>query len=279
MRLRHMRYNGKKAAACLAAVLLTGMLAILPAAGAFASDADAPAEMGTEEELISRSEYVTDLLVGLAPEEIEQYKDSTDDVTASLAEAWASSYEEAGSVLPDEQGETTVEQKSGKYTVTVPRKFEKASVKFIYIYDKRLNPEAGSIDLKLPMGTTLIRAIANTIMGILIVFGMLAFLSFVISRLQYVPGLVDKLLKKETPKPAAKAAPAAAAAAPAAVAAAAPVMAQEEDSQELIAVITAAIAAYESQKAGAGTDAYSAPGSIDGFVVRSIRKARRKQVY
>ena len=84
---------------------------------------------------------------------------------------------------------------------------------------------------------------------------MLAFLSFVISLLKFVPALLEQGTTK-APAPA-----------PAPVRAAAPVTAPAEeelaDDEELVAVIAAAVAASENI-------------SPDGFVVRSIRKANRR---
>ena len=99
--------------------------------------------------------------------------------------------------------------------------------------------------------------IANSLMGILIVFCVLIFISFIISLFKYLPG-------SGAAKP--KAAPAAPK--PAAVPKA-PAKASENlvNDQELVAVITAAIYAYESSVGGA-----SASG--DPLVVRSIRRAR-----
>ena len=251
------------AAKAIAPWLLAGILAAAPAALVFASETDAG--QGPEQELITRSEYVTDKLIGLSEEDIAKYKESTDDVTAALAEAWESSAEELGA-LNGAGGETTVEVKNGEYTVTVPRDFEKADADFVYIYDRKLNQQASSINVKLPLGLTLARALANTVMGILIVFLMLAFLSFIISRLQYVPELVDKLTKK----PESGAVPQAPARAAAPQAAVVNVPAAEEnlmDDGELAAVITAAIAAAQAGAGGAS--------QTSGFVVRSIRKSRK----
>ena len=96
----------------------------------------------------------------------------------------------------------------------------------------------------------------NTLMGIGIVFLMLLFLSFVIGLFKYIEKFQNVGKKK-----AAEEAPKAEAPAPA------PAIAQSEaadedfaDDLELVAVISAAIAAYENT-------------SGDSFVVRSIKKS------
>ena len=256
-----MSVKRRNAAKAIAPWLLAGVLAAAPAV--LASVSAAEADEALEQELITRSEDVTDTLIGLSDAELEKYRESTDDVTASLVNAWESSLLELGA-LEGENGEPSVEVKNDKYTVTIPKKFEKASADFIYVYDKKMNQEASSINVNLPMGLTLGRALANTIMGILIVFLMLAFLSFIISRLKYIPDLVDKVTKK--PAPAVKAPVPAASPAPA-------VIVQEEeaaDDEELVAVITAAVAAALAAEGGS-----AAAADTQGFVVRSIRKSRR----
>lgn len=208
------------------------------------------------QQLALTGEALTDTIIDLSDEAIAEYKDSSDKFTASAMEAWETSRGELGQVVPDAvNGEITVTQRGSKYTVSVPKTFEKANVNFVYVFNRALDPTAITIDVKLPMGTTLSRAGMNTLMGICIVFLMLIFLSLVISLLKFIPGLVGGK-KKNAPAPAPV---------PAAVPAAEPVpVPAPADDQELIAVIAAAIAAAE------GT-------SPDGFVVRSIRKANRRK--
>lgn len=107
------------------------------------------------------------------------------------------------------------------------------------------------------MGAKMQEAVLNTLMGVVIVFCMLLFLSFLISQFKHISTFENAMKKK-------KEAPKAPAPAPAPVAA--PVVPEEElvDDGELVAVIAAAIAAAE------GT-------SADGFVVRSIKKSNRNK--
>ena len=103
------------------------------------------------------------------------------------------------------------------------------------------------------MGEKMEQAGLNTLMGLGIVFLMLIFLSFLISQFKHI----SKLTEKKDSKSAAPAAPAPA-----------PAPAEEEqeeeidDDGELVAVIAAAIAAYEGST------------STDGFVVRSIKRSK-----
>ena len=102
----------------------------------------------------------------------------------------------------------------------------------------------------------------NTVLGMGTTFVILIFLSLIISLFKFIPDLQDGFAKKKT-----------AAASPAAQAVdntISQIIEKEEaaDDNELIAVITAAIAAYEGASGSAGTVSPSG----DGFVVRSIRR-------
>ena len=204
---------------------------------------------------------LTDTIILMDEAEMEEYENSADSFTVSSMEAWKTSKDELGAPLMDEDaGPVTVTEKSGKYTVTVPKLFEKANVNFVYIFDRALNPTAITIDVKLPMGTTLIRALLNTIIGICTVFLVLVFLSFVISQLGRVPALVEGKKKGAEVSPA----PVRSMPAPAVTAAAAVAPVEESDDLALVAAITAAIEAFTGKKSG------------DDFVVRSIRRSRTR---
>lgn len=114
----------------------------------------------------------------------------------------------------------------------------------------------GSIDPVYSMGEILKKACLNTIIGMGTVFVVLIFISFLIGLLPALTGLIEKIGKKKEAPAAKEEAPAVKAEAPA------PAVVEEElaDDLELVAVISAAIAAYT------GT-------SSDGFVVRSIKRS------
>ena len=144
-----------------------------------------------------------------------------------------------------------------QYTATVPVTFEKEDAEFVYVFDETMMPLSTSVNIKYSLATTLKNAALNTVMGLGTVFVVLALLIFLISLFKYIPGSAAAKKKEEkeaapVPAPAAAPVPAAAPTAPA------------YDDKELVAVITAAIAASE------GT-------SPSGFVVRSIRKINRKR--
>ena len=105
------------------------------------------------------------------------------------------------------------------------------------------------------LGEILVKALINTLLGMGTVFVVLIFIAFLISLLPKLTAAIEKIGKKSEPAPAV---PKQAAAPAAAVA----VEEEEElvDDLELVAIITAAIAASEGM-------------STDCFVVRSIRKS------
>ena len=122
------------------------------------------------------------------------------------------------------------------------------------IFDEDGVVTTGSIDPIYSFGEILEKAGLNTIIGMGTVFVILIFISLVIALLPKFTGMIENFGKKKEAAPAPAAAPT-----PAPVAA--PAVAEElVDDLELVAVISAAIAAYT------GT-------SSDGFVVRSIKRS------
>lgn len=109
--------------------------------------------------------------------------------------------------------------------------------------------------------TTIPEALVNTVIAMGTVFLVLILISFIISLLKYIPALMDKFTKKEEPvQPIPQAQPAPAPAPkPVVQTPAAPA-----DDTQLIAVITAAVAAAMEQ------DGVAVPA--DGLVIRSIKK-------
>ena len=125
--------------------------------------------------LVTTAEGLTDAIVQLKDEEIENYMSSGDDFTTSAMQSWQTSKDELGA-KKDSNGETTVTFKDDQYTVTVPLKFEKAEANFVYVFDSKGTPTSMSVDVQYGMGKTLQRAGLNTLMGIGTVFVMLDFI-------------------------------------------------------------------------------------------------------
>ena len=235
-----------------AALLILALLSILLPVRAEASEGGIDEEM--RETLINMAESLSEAIVELDQEEIDAYKDSGDDFTVTTMEAWESSRDELGDFKS--LGEAVREKTADGYVVRIPVAFSEQDAQFVYLYDQTGMPTSFSIDVQYPLQVLLQRAGLNTLMGLGIVFAMLVFLTFVISLFRYIGKTEEKAQEgieiEELPVP---------------VQAASQSVAEDsslQDDQELVAVIAAAIAAYE------GT-------STDGFVVRSIRKADRRK--
>ncbi len=119
--------------------------------------------------------------------------------------------------------------------------------------------ESCSLNVDYTLGEKMSKAAMNTVLGIGMVFLVLVIIMAIISLFKYIPVIQEKFSKKPA-EPSAPAAPSSTSAAPVVE----EVYEEEEaDDTELVAVIAAAVAAFEGQT------------STDGFVVRSIRRAKR----
>ncbi|MDU2211481.1 MAG: OadG family protein, partial [Eubacterium sp.] len=129
--------------------------------------------------------------------------------------------------------------------------YETRTCAFELVIDDDFNLDSGAINPTYTTGEKMEKAVLNTVLGMGTVFIVLIFISYIISLLQHVNKIGAKKQTAEAPQQTAPA----------------PVVEEpedeEEDDCELVAVITAAIAASE------GTAA-------DGLVVRSIRKVGRQ---
>lgn len=163
-----------------------------------------------------------------------------------------SGLEDMGNITEIGQPVSTIDDDT--ITVEIPVTGENAigSVELIFTNDIYLVMTSCTLNIDETMGELMVRAALNTLLGMGTVFVVLILISLIISVFSFIPKIQEKLTKKEAPAQA----PAAAAPTPAAA------IEEEElaDDTELVAVIAAAIAAYE------GT-------SADGFRVRSIRRA------
>ncbi len=139
-------------------------------------------------------------------------------------------------------------------TVTVPVTGGNASgsVELIFTNDIYLKMTSCTLNMDETKGQLMTKAALNTLLGMGTVFVVLILISLIISAFGLIPKLQASMAPKKNetvPAPAASPAPA--------------VVVEEEelsDDMELVAVIAAAIAAYE------GT-------SVEGFQVRSIKRA------
>ena len=145
--------------------------------------------------------------------------------------------------------------------VTVPVTGEKknANAEVIFSNDMFMVLESAALNEESSFGDSMARAGLNTLIGMGVVFAVLILISFIISLFGYIPK-IQAAFSKKTSTSAPKAAPA-----PAAPAPVIEEVVDYSDDLELVAVIAAAIAAYEGET------------STDGFVVRSIRKVNKRR--
>jgi sodium pump decarboxylase gamma subunit len=175
-----------------------------------------------------------------------------DEKTIEFYNSWIKTREDLGALRSIDSIDINVSDETGTLcTVAIEATYEERTCSFELTIDDDYNLSSGAINPTYTTGEKMTKAAMNTILGMGTVFVVLIFISFVISLLQYVNKIGSKPEPaKEEPKQQ-----------PAPVAE--PAEEEPEDDLELVAVITAAIAASE------GT-------SADGLVVRSIKKVGRQ---
>lgn len=219
------------------------------------ADQSAETEAATPEDMAKKIlEAQLSQISAWTDDQIEQLIESDDVTSQAVAGNWKSVKEELGAFV-----EVTDAQLNAEGTeITGNVKYDKVNDNTTVAVTYAVNPETQTAtvnwDIQYPMGVLMQRAGMNTLMGLGIVFFTLLFLSALIAQLHIIPDMIEKKTKKNAPAPA-----------PAAVPVPAPVVEEEDltDDLELVAVITAAIAASENT-------------SSDGFVVRSIKKANKR---
>ena len=177
--------------------------------------------------------------------------------------SFESAMENIGAITAVGEATAVIDDDTIIVTVPVTGEIKNANAEVIFSNDMFMVLQSAALNEEATLGDAMTKAALNTLIGMGTVFIVLILISFIISLFGYIPKIQAAFSKKkaaaEAEKPAAQAAPAPA---PAAVV--------EEtvdyaDDLELVAVIAAAIAAYEGQT------------STDGFVVRSIRKVNRRR--
>lgn len=204
----------------------------------------------------SAAETLISQIAGFSDEEIENYLAQDDAFTTATMESWKSVKDELGaysSIVSQD-----VEKDGDVVTISTVAQFEKAKADVVLMLNLGQQMYTSmTYSVEYSLAANMQRAGMNTLMGIGIVFLMLVFLSFVIGLFKYIEKFQNVGKKKAAEE------------APKAEEAPAPAIAQSEaadedfaDDLELVAVISAAIAAYENT-------------SGDSFVVRSIKKSNK----
>mgnify|MGYP003294423617 CR=1 FL=1 len=238
------------------------LLCVLVMALSFVGCSEEKVSKTTRETLEQSAEVFIGSFSQMADEDLESFKTVSDfqlnyimmsnylPVTGenflAIINSWQAAEAECGEYVG--HGDYVVEATNDGYEVsTAEYKNRKATI--LFVFDENMNVESMDVSAIFSMGEILTKAGLNTLLGMGTVFVVLIFLAFLISLMKYIPVVMDMFTKKEKDVVKAESVNNEA------------VMAETEvsDDLELIAVITAAIAAQE------GT-------STDGFVVRSIRR-------
>ena len=183
---------------------------------------------------------------------IEQYVDQP--ALYNGFQGWQSALDDIGTYVGVSGGSVAFDEDEVAITVNVLGSSHNADV--VIVLDNALATYIGiTTNVHYSTGEIMAKAGMNTVIGMGTVFVVLILISLIISCFSLISKLEGKQKKEE----------------PAAAVAASPVVeqtsAKEElsDDTELVAVIAAAIAAYEGA------------ASTDGFVVRSIRKSNKSK--
>lgn len=182
---------------------------------------------------------------------IEQYEDDGNTTMAASLDSWLTTKEEVGNLV--QLGEINVTKKDRQFVAVTEATFEKRPATLTVYYDRTGSIANIEYSPYYSIGENLSRAAVHTLIGMGTVFIVLIFISLVIGCFKYI---------NEWEKKSAAAKAPASAPVPAPAPAPAPAEVEEEDvtdDLELVAVITAAIAASQNT-------------SADGLVVRSIKR-------
>ena len=176
--------------------------------------------------------------------------DFTADAYLSLLKSYDANFDEFGDFVGLKEYEGGTTDKDGNVTHTAVYEFTDHNMRLALEFDKDDVVTTVTMDPIYSKGEIAKKAALNTLIGMGSVFVVLILLAFIISLFKYVSVFENRgKAKKDVAEKAAAPAPAPVA----------PVAPAPADDLQLIAVITAAIAAAE------GT-------STDGFVVRSIKR-------
>lgn len=172
-------------------------------------------------------------------------------------------YDELGDIKTSEGFQGTYKVSGDEIIVSVPVTGTKtdsngnvrtATAELIFTNDIFLTLKSCALNLDQSMGELMAKAAMDTLMGMMTVFAVLILISILIWAMGGIPRLQAKLAKKPESKKEESI--------DNTIAQIVEKEESTEDDTELVAVIAAAIAAYEGSQ------------STDGFVVRSIRKRR-----
>ena len=170
-------------------------------------------------------------------------------------DSWEEEKDTVGDVQNVEVTDVKQDEDDGTITVTADVQFSKKNAEVILYFDSSMQPTNYEMNVSYTLGEKLEQAAQNMAVGLIVVFAILIFLTFVIYLFRFIPNGDKKAKKASSDSEEPVIAPARPAASQAAVAAG------TESEDEIIAVMAAAIAAANEEAPVEG-----------GYVVRSIRK-------
>ena len=220
------------------------------------------AEAMTEEQLAAvevADSYITQVM-GVVDQGAEEEYIAYDESLAPIFDSWKSGMEELGSYVETTghkvkiDGDEVIVNTAITGSALDPKGNPRtADVELIY-NSKDFVIISMVVNVNYTMGEKMTNAALNTLLGMGTVFIVLILISFIISSFSLISKFEKKEKKSETEKSVDNTI-------------AQIVAAEEADDTELIAVISAAIAAYEAANGG----------SSDGVVIRSVRKVNRNK--
>lgn len=210
----------------------------------------------TADDLKSNSESLYTSLSSFSQEEIDQYIKSEDSITSQAVQSWANIKDEIGDFIAI--GDFAIEESEDVITTKLSIDYTQKDITLTVVFDENLTVLSILLEKENTIAEKMGRAGLNTIMGMGTVFVILIFITFLISLFKYIRKWEENGKSKngnqkleeevEDKKPTVEV----------------EVLEQNlVDDLELVAVISAAIAS--------ATDT-----SVDGFVVRSIKRRHRK---
>lgn len=213
-----------------------------------------------EEEKPLMTEAEAEMLGQNIVETINQYvvqnaqDQATDPVLISAIESWESAAEDMGNYVEIISTESEIDEKDGVIDVRIKGSNREAIVEIV-IDNMAVTTVATNVEYT--FGEKMQKAALNTLLGMGTVFVVLILISAIISCFNFIPRIQAKFAKKPNKEDGKTAA---------VDNTIAQIIEKEElsDDLELVAVISAAIAASEGAS------------STDGFVVRSIKRAGNK---
>lgn len=178
----------------------------------------------------------------------------------SVLQSWQAGVDECGNYI--EHGEYSYKVSNGKIEATADAKFENRDATISFMFDSDSKLESMTVNAQMSTGEILKKAGLNTVLGMGTVFVVLIIIAFIIYLFKFIPVIQEAFTKK--PKEAEK--KLVQEVKPVAEPVVEPAAETVTDDTELIAVISAAIAAMRAETKA------SEEISMDGFIVRSIRR-------